>query len=148
MGPSEDVKDEFLNSYGEVHAAWFGFCEAIGAGAHITLLPEGEVRSLIEEIHYCLLGVVAAGVTLAGLVAIAAGSLTGLMFGPGSGLLVGALGFSGYLLVWAKAVLPGIREEMETDLRVTLARYDAHTGRLPSIDEVNAYTLSLAGDDR
>ncbi len=120
----ETVVDEFLNTPGEVHPVWFGFCEAIGIGAQVPLLAEEEVRNLIHEMHYCLLGFAAAGVVLAGLVAIGVGIPVGLVFGSGVGTLAGVAAAATYLLYWTRSVAPDISAGFRDDIVAAVAEYD------------------------
>ncbi len=124
MGPNEEALDEFCNTTGEVHPVWFGFCEAIGIGAQIPLLPEWEVRNLVEEMHYCLLGIVIAGTVLAGLVGVCIGGLVLMVFGPVAGILSGTIAAAGYLLYWLQVIAPDIQGEIEQGVRAALAEYD------------------------
>lgn len=128
MGPNEEALNEFCNTTGEVHPVWFGFCEAIGVGAQIPLLPEWEVRNLVEEMHYCLLGITIAGVTLAGLVGVGAGIPIGVVFGPVEGILGGAAAAVGFLLYWLRRIAPEIQAGIEQEIRAALAGYDLRRG--------------------
>lgn len=51
----KSLRDEFLNSPGEIHALWLGFCSAVINLRHEKLSPELQ-KDISQEYHYYLLG--------------------------------------------------------------------------------------------
>ena len=124
----EEVVDEFLSTPGEVHPVWFGFCESIGIGAQVSLLTEAELKNLISEMHYCLLGMALGGVTLAGLFAVGVGIIVGLFFGSAIGILSMIAAGALYLIYWFRRVAPDIRDLFEWEVLLALANYNSQNG--------------------
>jgi len=130
VGPNQEALDEFLNTTDEIHPVWYGFCEALGIGA-IPALTLAELDNLLEEWHYFLLGLIAGGLVIAGLIGAAAAGTIGLLFRLGDGIVAGLAVAAWVAVVQVLIIAPRTRDKVleelvaaRADLAIHATQYD------------------------
>jgi len=136
MGPSDETKQEFMNSCGEVHAVWFGICEGANLFS-IRALSLGERLSLWQEWHYFLAGIVVCA--LAQVLALTLG--VWVVLGPAAG--VAAFGLA--TLVWAWLIFPRKRDRYRELAAGELEAYAAIMGDTDAREILRQYGILPTG---